>query len=83
MRHRSKRKEGEWREYVKKRNKYLNEHPNCEVCKKDQSESLHHKRHRGKYLCVEEYFLATCSRCHSYIHNNPKEAYEKGLLLIY
>lgn len=80
MRHRAKSKEGQWREYVKKRNKYLDEHPNCEHCGKP-TECLHHKKGRGIYLSDERYFMATCTNCNALFEREKAWAMSKGYRL--
>ena len=66
------------------RDKYLSEHPVCEVkdCNR-QTTNLHHKNgRRGKMLYNTDYFFAACSECHpKRIHENPKWARENGYLI--
>ncbi len=81
IRFRSKRKEGQWREYVKKRNRYLEEHVKCECCNNRSSTELHHRRGRGLYLCIEKYFMAVCLQCHQLIERERKWAYDMGYLI--
>lgn len=44
----------------------------------NKSETIHHKRGRGKYLLAPETWLPCCMSCHVYIEQHPKEAKEKG-----
>lgn len=73
---------------------YLLEHPTCELCLTEQkagnpefqrrpnpSEHVHHKKGRGKYLLVVEYFMAVCFPCHALIDRERSWAYQKGYLL--
>lgn len=66
------------------RDKYLAEHPVCEV--KDCNNSttnLHHKNGRlGKMVYNTAYFMACCHLCHpKRIHENPEWARENGYLV--
>lgn len=66
------------------RDKYLNEHPICEVhdCN-NPSNQLHHKKGRvGKLLYDDEFFMACCGVCHpARIHENSEWSYEHGYLI--
>lgn len=42
---------------------------------------IHHKKGRGKYLLDTSTWMALSQEGHRHIHNNPKEAYEKGWML--
>lgn len=70
--------------YRVRRDKYLREHPVCEVhdCNKATT-NLHHKAtRRGILLIIVKYFMATCEACHpKRIHENPKWARENGYLI--
>ncbi len=70
IRHRSKRKEGQWREYVKKRNRYIEENPLC-VIKSPHctgiTESVQHAKGRGIYLCEEKYWFPSCNFCNGWL----------------
>lgn len=47
-----------------------------------RSVEIHHKRGRtGLMLLNEEFWLAVSRNGHNFIHNNPKEAYERGFML--
>lgn len=41
---------------------------------------VHHKKSRGEYLLVIEYFLPVCRSCHNWIHQNDAEARKLGFL---
>ena len=72
---------GELAEYRVVREKYMKEHPECEVCGEESGE-IHHKNGRtNKRLTDDKYFLAVCRGCHNFIHDNPKEAREEGYLI--
>lgn len=64
------------------RKDYLKDHPICECgrngCKR-KSQDIHHKKGRGVYLNVVEYWLAVARVCHTWITENPKEAMVLGL----
>ena len=80
----SKKKLNQLAEYRPKRDKYLKEHPICEVkgCGRSTT-NLHHKAGReGKLLIMVEYFMACCDICHpKKIHENPEWARENGYIL--
>lgn len=67
--------------YYKLRNAYMAEHPVCEMCGKEPSVDLHHRRGRGKYLCEVAYFMALDRKCHDYIHKHGAWARSKGYLI--
>lgn len=61
---------------------YKKNNPICEKCKKAPTTDLHHKKGRiGKLLNMVFFWMAVCRKCHNYIHDNPKESYEKGWLI--
>ncbi len=66
------------------RKDFLLDHPVCEAgcpgCKGVATE-VHHKRGRGVWQNVVEYFLAVCHHCHSWIETHPAEAKAKGFSL--
>lgn len=46
------------------------------------STQIHHKKGRSGVLLYEKYhFLAVNDFAHRYIHDNPKESYERGWML--
>ena len=70
--------------YRVERDKYLKEHPICEVedCN-NPSNHIHHKNGRnGAMLYNKEYFMAVGGCCHpKRIHENPEWARENGYLV--
>jgi len=66
------------------RDKYLAEHPTCEVrgCGR-KTTNLHHKKGRiGALLYDVKYFMACCELCHPKgIHENPEWARKNGYLI--
>lgn len=60
---------------------YLLDHPICECCGRRWSVDIHHKKGRGIFLNVVEFFLAVCRECHDYIEEHPKWARAKGYSL--
>ena len=65
--------------YRRLRSQYLEATPNCEVrgCNRAATD-IHHRRSRGIYLCVVEYFLAVCRPCHLKIESEVIWAKEQG-----
>lgn len=63
---------------------FKKDHPKCEAnlpgCT-GKTTDIHHLESRGKNLNDVSKFKAVCRNCHRYIHDHPKEAMEKGLLL--
>ena len=46
-----------------------------------KSEEIHHQKGRGKYLLDITTWMAVSSSAHRWLHDNVKEAYEKGWML--
>lgn len=66
--------------YHELREEYLKERPLCEVCGKNPSTEIHHKRGRvGKNLFQD--FLAVDRDCHRRIEENPDWARKEGYIL--
>lgn len=70
--------------YSQLRRVFLEKNPNCQAslpgCTRKATE-VHHKDGRQKNYLVIETWCASCRNCHVYIHNNPEEARELGLLI--
>lgn len=88
----SAKQKGRLAEYYRKRDEYMAEHPLCEVCLELNKSlhpdmlaypavDLHHRRGRGKYLCDERYFCATCRHHHDLIHRHGDWARKNGWLI--
>lgn len=68
-------------EYYRLRRRYLTEVMMCEICGINKAVDIHHRRgRRGKGLLVIAWWMGLCRSCHSWIHEHPKEAREKGFL---
>lgn len=52
----------------------------CDCCYSDKIECHHKFGRRGKLLCMTEYWIALCSKCHASVHDNPSWAITQGLL---
>lgn len=69
-------------EYIKARRKYLEEHMVCEMCLQAEATQIHHKAGRtGERLLKEEWWLAACQNCHSFVHSNPEASMNSGWIL--
>lgn len=71
-------------EYSKLKKQYMAVHPNCEamvLCSGVKATEIHHKAGRGKNMLNTDTWMATCHRCHRWIHDNDAEAREKRFLL--
>ena len=70
------------KEYTKLADEFKRENPKCVVRANQyctgKTESVHHKRGRGRYLLDVSTFLPCCLSCHTYIEAHPQEAKEKG-----
>lgn len=76
-----KRKDVKNPEYREARDKFLQDNPNCELCK-GSPVVCHHKKGRSKYFTDASYFMAVCSSCHTKIHANPKESFRNGWMIL-
>ena len=67
-------------EYTKEKQVWIKAHPVCERCG-DQSTDLHHSRGRiGRLLRAEVFWMPLCRYCHTWVHENPKDAREHGYI---
>lgn len=65
--------------YDKLKKVYMEENPNCEVCKVNKSKDLHHRAGRkGSWLTKWSNFLAVCRPCHRKITDDSLWAIENG-----
>lgn len=94
MRHRSKKKEAEYRLRRPLVERLLAERPHCEACpvfaKNDgvgavyiqrPSQDIHElvRRSQGGSILDEENLMAVCRKCHTRIGNHPQLAFDLGL----
>lgn len=84
-------------EYLRLRAEFLKAHPYCQWFEAENdidrrvmingfafvplSQEIHHRRGRGKYLCDTSTWMAVSRNAHRWIHDHPKESYQKGYLL--
>lgn len=82
LRKESIKRQQERQEYTEKRAAYLSTHTFCEFegCHRLASE-IHHKAKRGANYLNEDTFFAICRTHHRFLHDNPVEAREMGLLV--
>lgn len=68
-------------EYRPLRDKYLREHPYCEIqapgCTNVTTE-LHHKKPRRFHLCDVEVFCASCRNCNDFVEREHEWARQNG-----
>lgn len=84
---RSQKRSKEEKLYSAKRIIYLQDHPMCEahlpgICT-DYSTDIHHKysgKDRSEYFLDIKTWMSICRACHSWIHDNSKNARELGFL---
>lgn len=67
--------------YYKLKKEYFEDHPTCEVCQRNPSCDIHHRKGQGIYQNEVKFFMAICRLCHSKIELNRKWAYGMGYLL--
>ena len=67
-------------EYLKLRERYLNEHSLCKVkvngCSQ-QATDIHHTyagSNRDTYYLIQSTWLPVCRNCHNWIHDHPEES---------
>lgn len=77
----SKKQAAKLKEYNALRKRLLECNPKCGVCFTEAATDCHHRRGRGKWLTNEDWIMMVCRTCHRWIHDNPKEATERGYLL--
>lgn len=86
IRQQSTAREAEMSAYNGQRMIFLARYPVCVACltrdiNPAPSAQIHHLRGRVKKLLRDERFwLAVCASCHDWIHTNPRDARELGLL---
>jgi hypothetical protein len=71
------------REYKPLRDKYLIEHPICELqilCNGSPATEVHHVKPREFFLCDVSVFKAACHLCHDWIPGHDAEARQMGFL---
>lgn len=80
----SDKKQKELAEYRKLRDKYMKEHPYCEVgsgvCT-SKATDLHHKKPRAYHLLDVSVYMAVCRSCHMAIERDDAWAREHGYKL--
>jgi 5-methylcytosine-specific restriction endonuclease McrA len=93
MRHRSKKKEAEYKLRRPLVEKLLGERPYCEACPifavhdelvtyvRNRSVDVHElvRRSQGGSILDEDNLMCVCRRCHTRIGNNPQLAFDLGL----
>jgi len=79
----SDKRQAESKVYSKLRQEFLALHPFCEVFSYCRARScdVHHRAGRGKNYLVIELWKAACRKHHDWIHGNPREARDAGLLV--
>lgn len=80
----SKKHAKELRTYAKLRKAFLATHPMCELARypgcTGYASEVHHTKKRGKYLNDPQHFLATCTACHRWCHENASLSRHLGFL---
>ncbi len=66
--------------YAKLRKEFLAQHKACCVIVDGVATEIHHAKGRGKYLLDTSTWLAVSREGHRWIHENPSEAENLGLL---
>lgn len=74
-------KAADLKEYYALRSRFLANVDLCEVCHTDRPVEIHHRRGRvGPLLTDLRHLLATCHRCHQWLHENIEEARTLGYI---
>ena len=74
-------KAADLKEYYAMRARFLANVDLCEVCHTDRPVEIHHRRGRvGSLLTDLRHLLATCHRCHQWLHENVEEARTLGYI---
>ena len=74
-------KAADLKEYYAMRARFLANVDLCEVCHTDRPVEIHHRRGRvGPLLTDLRHLLATCSKCHDWIHEHVEEARTLGYI---
>jgi hypothetical protein len=55
--------------------------PFCECCGKETQDVHHKKGRKGVLLNDFTFCMAVCRRCHTHIHDNPRDSEIKGWLI--
>jgi len=77
----SKKRQKENRHYNKEARIFKMENPRCGIMSRvctGATQGVHHKKGRGKYLRVKEFWMPACNPCNEYAEAHPEEAREKG-----
>jgi hypothetical protein len=71
------------KEYLRLRDKFLKEHPICQMqkkCKAAPATQIHHQKGRiGELLTDVSYFMACCQDCHAWATLHSKESISLGI----
>lgn len=84
LRRLSKKREADYRAYLKEKDEFLEQKLFCEAtlhCLNPVTQVHHMKGRAGALLRDKVYWLATCTTCHAWIHDNMKEARKRKLVL--
>ncbi len=74
-------KAADLKEYYAMRARFLANVDLCEICHTDRPVEIHHRRGRvGPLLTDLRHLLATCHRCHQWLHENVEEARTLGYI---
>lgn len=74
-------KAADLKEYYAMRARFLANVDLCEVCNTERPVEIHHRRGRvGPLLTDLRHLLATCHRCHRWLHENIEEARTLGYI---
>lgn len=74
-------KAADLKEYYAMRARFLANVDLCEVCNTERPVEIHHRRGRvGPLLTDLRHLLATCKKCHDWIHKHIEEARTLGYI---
>lgn len=68
--------------YYAIRDPFMEANPVCQICRREASTDLHHRKgRRGNLLFDTKWFMALCRTCHDYVHNNVANSKRMGWLV--
>lgn len=74
-------KAADLKEYYALRSRFLENVDLCEICHTDRPVEIHHRRGRvGPLLTDLRHLMATCKKCHQWLHENIEEARTLGYI---
>ncbi len=77
----SEKRQGLEDEYKILKKEFLKDNANCKRCGAKATDLHHIQKRLGKLLIDPANFMALCRICHTWVHDNSKEAKEQGYII--